>query len=73
VGQLAPGVEISALAARAARLCKLDLEPPQQGIGKNTGGLAAPIVPFCEEIDEVDELLTLTDLKLIRDPAIWAP
>jgi pantothenate kinase type III len=30
-----------------------------------TGGLAAPIVPFCEEIDEVDELLTLTGLKLI--------
>jgi hypothetical protein len=27
--------------------------------------LAHPIVPFCEEIDEVDELLTLTGLKLI--------
>ena len=24
-----------------------------------TGGLAGPIVPFCEEIDEVDDLLTL--------------
>jgi hypothetical protein len=34
---------------------------------------AAPIVLFCEEIDEVDELLTLTGLKLLRDPAIWAP
>jgi type III pantothenate kinase len=102
-GVLAPGVEISieALAARAARLFKVDLEPPQQVIGKNTaaalqsgviygfagqvdaivrrvreelgeeatalatGGLAAPIVPFCEEIDEVDDLLTLTGLKLI--------
>jgi type III pantothenate kinase len=102
-GVLAPGVEISieALASRAARLFKVDLEPPQQVIGKNTvaalqsgviygfagqvdaivrrvreelgeeatafatGGLAAPIVPFCEEIDEVDDLLTLTGLRLI--------
>ena len=30
-----------------------------------TGGLASPIVPFCEEIDEVDDLLTLTGLRLI--------
>ncbi len=30
-----------------------------------TGGLAAPIVPFCEEIDELDELLTLTGLRLV--------
>jgi type III pantothenate kinase len=102
-GVLAPGVEISieALASRAARLFKVDLEPPAQVIGKNTaaalqsgliygfagqvdaivrrlreelgteatalatGGLAGPIVPFCEEIDEVDDLLTLTGLKLI--------
>jgi type III pantothenate kinase len=102
-GVLAPGVEISieALASRAARLFKVDLEPPEQVIGKNTaaalqsgviygfagqvdaiirrvreelhdeaialatGGLAGPIVPFCEEIDEVDDLLTLTGLKLI--------
>jgi type III pantothenate kinase len=102
-GVLAPGVEISieALASRAARLFTVDLEPPEQVIGKNTaaalrsgviygfagqvdaivrrvreelgeeatalatGGLAAPIVPFCEEIDEVDDLLTLTGLKLI--------
>jgi type III pantothenate kinase len=102
-GVLAPGVEISveALAARAARLFKVDLEPPEQVIGKNTaaalrsgviygfagqvdaivgrlreeldeeatayatGGLAGPIVPFCEQIDEVDDLLTLAGLKLI--------
>jgi type III pantothenate kinase len=102
-GVLAPGVEISieALAARAARLFKVDLEPPPQVIGKNTaaalksgviygfagqvdaivarvreelgeeatafatGGLAAPIVPFCDQIDEVDDLLTLTGLRLI--------
>lgn len=30
-----------------------------------TGGLAAVIVPFCEAIDEVDDLLTLTGLRLI--------
>jgi type III pantothenate kinase len=30
-----------------------------------TGGLAAAIVPFCEAIDEVDDLLTLTGLRLI--------
>jgi type III pantothenate kinase len=30
-----------------------------------TGGLAGPIVPFCEEIDEVDDLLTLEGLRII--------
>jgi len=30
-----------------------------------TGGLAAAIVPFCETIDEIDDLLTLTGLRLI--------
>ncbi|MGI8920323.1 MAG: type III pantothenate kinase [Solirubrobacteraceae bacterium] len=30
-----------------------------------TGGLAAHIVPFCETIDTVDDLLTLTGLRLI--------
>jgi type III pantothenate kinase len=32
-----------------------------------TGGLAAAIVPYCETIDEVDDLLTLTGLRLIRE------
>jgi type III pantothenate kinase len=102
-GVLAPGVEISieALSQRAARLFKVDLEPPKQVIGKNTaaalqsglifgfagqvdtiirrireelgeeataiatGGLAGPIVPFCDEIDETDDLLTLKGLRLI--------
>ena len=32
-----------------------------------TGGLAAAIVPFCDSIDEVDDLLTLTGLRLIYD------
>lgn len=30
-----------------------------------TGGLASAIVPYCETIDEVDDLLTLTGLRLI--------
>ncbi len=32
-----------------------------------TGGLAQHIVPFTETIDEVDDLLTLTGLRLIHD------
>jgi type III pantothenate kinase len=32
-----------------------------------TGGLAAAIVPFCETIDEVDDLLTLSGLRLIYE------
>jgi type III pantothenate kinase len=30
-----------------------------------TGGLAAVITPFCDQIDETDDLLTLTGLRLI--------
>src|SRR3954447_2756911 len=30
-----------------------------------TGGLASVVVPFCEEIDEVDYMLTLTGLRII--------
>ena len=30
-----------------------------------TGGFAAAIIPFCDQIDEVDDLLTLTGLRLI--------
>ena len=32
-----------------------------------TGGLAEAIVPHTEEIDEVDDLLTLTGLRLIHE------
>jgi type III pantothenate kinase len=32
-----------------------------------TGGLGRLVVPFCEEIDEVDDLLTLTGLRLIHE------
>ena len=30
-----------------------------------TGGLAGTIAPFCDEIDDVDDLLTLTGLRLV--------
>jgi len=32
-----------------------------------TGGLASAIVPFCELIEDVDEMLTLTGLRLIHE------
>jgi type III pantothenate kinase len=32
-----------------------------------TGGLASAIVPFCRLIDEVDDMLTLTGLRLIHE------
>jgi type III pantothenate kinase len=32
-----------------------------------TGGLAPAIVPYCDTVDEVDDLLTLTGLRLIYD------
>jgi type III pantothenate kinase len=32
-----------------------------------TGGLAGTVVPYCEGIDDVDELLTLTGLRLIHE------
>jgi type III pantothenate kinase len=102
-GVISPGIEISleALAARAARLPRVDIERPRHAIGKGTkeaiqsgvvygyagqvdgilgrlreelgeeataiatGGFAGAIVPFCDQVDEVDDLLTLTGLKLI--------
>ena len=102
-GVISPGIEISleALAQRAARLPRVDLEAPRQAIGKGTeqaiqagvvygyagqvdavvarlreelgeeataiatGGFASAIVPFCEQVDEVDELLTLDGLRII--------
>ena len=32
-----------------------------------TGGLAGAIVPFCDLIDDVDDMLTLTGLRLIHE------
>ena len=102
-GVISPGIEISleALASRAARLPRVEIERPDHVIGKGTqeaiqagvvygfagqvdaiigrireelgeeataiatGGFAEAIVPFCEQVDEVDDRLTLQGLKLI--------
>ncbi len=102
-GVISPGVEISidALAARAAALPKVRLDPPRAAIGRGTreaiqsgviygyagqvdgilarlreelgdeataiatGGWAKAIVPHCDQVDELDDLLTLTGLRLI--------
>jgi type III pantothenate kinase len=37
----------------------------EEAVAVATGGLAGPIVPHCDQIDEVDDLLTLTGLRLI--------
>jgi type III pantothenate kinase len=44
---------------------RLREELGEEAVTIATGGLAAPIVPHCEELDEVDDLLTLTGLRLI--------
>jgi type III pantothenate kinase len=103
-GVISPGIEISmdALYQRAAKLTKVDIEAPRDGvIGRSTqaaiqsglvygfagqvdgilhriraemgedtktigtGGLASTIAPFCQELDEVDDLLTLTGLRIL--------
>jgi type III pantothenate kinase len=102
-GVISPGIEISleALAARAARLPRVDIAKPKHAIGKGTleaiqsgvvygyagqvdavvgrlreelgeeattiatGGFARAITPFCEQVDEVDDLLTLKGLKIV--------
>jgi type III pantothenate kinase len=102
-GVISPGIEISleALASRAARLPRVEIEAPRHAIGKGTleaiqsgvvygyagavdavlgrlreelgeeattiatGGFATAIVPYCDQVDEVDDLLTLTGLKLV--------
>jgi type III pantothenate kinase len=46
-----------------ARRVQHELGPETQFVA--TGGHAAAIVPFCEMIDEIDDLLTLTGLRLI--------
>ena len=102
-GVISPGIEISieALSQRAAKLPRVNLEPPRHAIGRGTqeaiqsgvifgfagqvdavvgrlreelaeeataiatGGFAESIVPFCDQIDEVDDLLTLQGLRII--------
>jgi type III pantothenate kinase len=46
-------------------LGRLREELDEEATAIATGGFAGAIVPFCEQVDEVDDLLTLTGLKLI--------
>jgi type III pantothenate kinase len=48
-----------------AIIARLREELGEEAATVATGGLAAPIVPHCDEIDEVDDLLTLTGLRLL--------
>lgn len=48
-------------------VARLRAELGQEAKTIATGGLASSIVPFCESIDEVDDLLTLTGLRLIHE------
>ena len=46
-------------------LARLQAELGEETHTLATGGLAGAIVPFCDAIEEVDDLLTLNGLKLI--------
>jgi type III pantothenate kinase len=46
---------------------RLRVELGEEAEAIATGGLAGHIVPFCDTIDEVDELLTLKGLKLLYE------
>jgi type III pantothenate kinase len=48
-----------------AVLGRLREELGEEATAIATGGFASAIVPFCEQVDEVDDLLTLTGLKLV--------
>ena len=78
-GALMTGIEISleALSERGARLPKIDpiLRRLYTELGERTdviatGGLAHLVVPYTEEIEEVDDLLTLTGLRLLHEKNI---
>jgi type III pantothenate kinase len=48
-----------------AIVARLRQELGEEATAIATGGFAAAIVPFCEQVDEVDDRLTLQGLKLI--------
>jgi len=48
-----------------AILARIREELGEEATAIATGGFAAAIVPFCEQVDEVDDRLTLQGLKLI--------
>jgi type III pantothenate kinase len=46
-------------------VARLREEMGEEATAIATGGLAGVIVPHCEQIDEVDDLLTLQGLRII--------
>ena len=54
----------SRLSAKALRLYD---ELGQRAPAIATGGLSSLVVPYTEEIEEVDDLLTLTGLRLLHE------
>lgn len=48
-----------------AIVLRMRLELGEEACALATGGFASSIVPFCEQIDETDDLLTLEGLRLI--------
>ena len=46
---------------------RLEAEMGEEVTFLATGGMADAIVPFCETVSEVDDLLTLTGLRLIHE------
>ncbi len=61
------GVVFGYAGAIDAILRRLYVELGQRADVVATGGLAGLVVPYSEEIDEVDELLTLTGLRLLHE------
>src|SRR6185437_9150907 len=77
-GALMTGIEISLEAIRSgvvfgyagaidAILRRLYDELGERAHAIATGGLAGLVVPYAEELDEVDDLLTLTGLRLLHE------
>src|SRR6266550_4106571 len=61
------GVVFGYAGAIDAILRRLFAELGQRAAVIATGGLSGLVVPYCEEIEEVDELLTLTGLRLLHE------
>ena len=46
-------------------VARLREELGEEAVAIATGGFAGTIVPHCEQIDEIDDLLTLKGLRII--------
>jgi type III pantothenate kinase len=64
-GALQSGLVYGFAGAVDGILKRLRVELGQDLVTIGTGGLASTIAPFCEELDEVDDLLTLNGLRIL--------